>query len=106
METHVLYLGQLEVLRVDVALDLTRAVWSDRVGSQRSVGQVSERRGDREMAVTTRTAVFEISAGRGAGRWAHSQVRLYPVRRALRRIQHRVIELESRHRAVSRVACI
>ena len=32
METHVLYLGQLEVLRVDVALDLTRAVWSDRSG--------------------------------------------------------------------------
>ena len=57
VETHVLYLGQLEVLRVDVALDLTRAVWSD--GSGKSGGQwVSERRGDGEMAVTTRTAVF------------------------------------------------
>ena len=44
VETHVLYLGQLEVLRVDVALDLTRAVWSDRVGSQASVGQREEGR--------------------------------------------------------------
>ena len=51
------------------------------------------------MAVTTRTAVSLRSQPGEGGRWAHySQVRLYPVRRALRRIQHRVIELESRHR--------
>ena len=98
METHVLYLGQLEVLRVDVALDLTRAVWSDRVGSQASVGQREEGRW-RNGCHHPHGCFCEISAVRGAGRWAHySQVRLYPVRRALRRIQHRVIELESRHR--------
>ena len=98
VETHVLYLGQLEVLRVDVALDLTRAVWSDRMGSQASVGQREEGRW-RNGRHHPHGCFSEISAVRGAGRWAHySQVRLYPVRRALRRIQHRVIELESRHR--------
>jgi len=67
-------------------------------GSQRSVGQREEGRW-RNGCHHPHGFVFEISAVRGAGRWAHySQVRLYPVRRALRRIQHRVIELESRHR--------
>ena len=96
--THVVDERQLEVLRVDVALDLTRAVWSDRVGSQASVGQREEGRW-RNGRHHPHGCFCEISAVRGAGRWAHySQVRLYPVRRALRRIQHRVIELESRHR--------
>ena len=46
VETHVLYLGQLEVLRVDVALDLTRAVWSD--GSGKSAVSGSARGGEME----------------------------------------------------------
>ena len=46
METHVLYLGQLEVLRVDIALDLTRAVWSD--GSGKSGVSGSARGGEME----------------------------------------------------------
>ena len=68
VETHVLYLGQLEVLRVDVALDLTRAVWSDRVGSQRSVGQREEGRW-RNGRHHPHGCFSEISAVRGAGRW-------------------------------------
>ena len=82
METHVLYLGQLEVLRVDVALDLTRAVWSD--GSEVRRQWVSERRGDGEMAVTTRTAVFVRSQpceGRGGGRTTHKSASILSVAR-------------------------
>ena len=55
-------------------------------GSQASVGQREEGRW-RNGCHHPHGFVFEISAVRGAGRWAHySQVRLYPVRRALRRI--------------------
>ena len=83
VETHVLYLGQLEVLRVDVALDLTRAVWSDRVGEVRRQW-VSERRGDGEMAVTTRTAVSlrsQPGEGRGGGRTTHKSASILSVAR-------------------------
>ena len=101
--THVLDHGQLEVLRVNVAVDLSRAAWvgSGMARSGEARGRSTTEQAERGQArlgqiCPTRGRERAMATGRAGG---CAPVGLYPVRRALRRVQHGVIELEGRHRA-------